>query len=76
MKTKTTRNLIIAILISYGVFTLLMIRTGNTVFGYISLAVMALYGIIAVIFWRCPHCRKQLGPLWITCCPKCGSKLI
>ncbi len=53
----------------------LMLLTYNAVFGYIAIAVMCLYGILVAAFWRCPKCRKNLGPLYVKYCPNCGEKL-
>ena len=61
-----------------GIFSALMalmLLTYNAVFGYIAIAVMCLYGILVAAFWRCPKCRKKLGPLYVKYCPNCGEKL-
>lgn len=76
MKLKTTKMISILLL---GVFALLMFVmavTLNTTFGYIAIAVIGIYGIFLHIFWRCPKCNKNLGPLWIKHCSNCGEKII
>ena len=41
-------------------------------------AALALALMVAMVrdkFWRCPKCRKNLGPLYVKYCPNCGEKL-
>lgn len=61
-----------------GIFLILMLIMGvtsNPAFGYAALGVMAIYGVFIMIVWRCPKCGKNLGPLWVKCCPNCGEKI-
>ena len=61
-----------------GIFVILMLVMGitsNPVFGYLAIGVMAIYGIFHYFFWRCPRCGKNMGSLWVKCCPECGEKL-
>lgn len=61
-----------------GIFLVLMLTMGvtsNPAFGYAALGVMAIYGVFVMIVWRCPKCGKNLGPLWVKCCPNCGEKI-
>ena len=61
-----------------GIFLVLMLIMGvtsNPAFGYAALGVMAIYGVFIMIVWRCPKCGKNLGPLWVKCCPNCGEKI-
>lgn len=61
-----------------GIFVILMLAMGitsNPVFGYLAIGVMAIYGIFHYFFWRCPRCGKNMGSLWVKCCPECGEKL-
>ncbi len=61
-----------------GIFMILMLAMGitsNPVFGYLAIGVMVIYGVFHYFFWRCPRCGKNMGPLWVKCCPECGEKL-
>lgn len=59
----------------FAVLMLIMTLTLNPVFGYTAIAVMGVYGVFILKFWRCPKCDKNLGPLWVKCCPNCGEKI-
>ncbi|MBE6913548.1 MAG: hypothetical protein E7472_01240 [Ruminococcaceae bacterium] len=75
MNLKTTK---IICFIFLGVFLVVMLAMGitmNTMFGYAAIAVMAIYGIFNYGFWRCPSCKKNIGPLWVKHCPNCGKKI-
>ncbi len=41
------------------------------------IAIMLVFTVITLIWWRCPHCRTGLGRrvLWIKYCPRCGKEL-
>ena len=61
-----------------GIFMILMLAMGitsNSVFGYLAIGVMVIYGVFHYFFWCCPRCGKNMGPLWVKCCPECGEKL-
>lgn len=61
-----------------GIFMILMLLMGivsQPVFGYFAIGVMVIYGVFHYFFWRCPRCGKNMGPLWVKCCPECGEKL-
>ena len=75
MDLKTVKKICFLIL---GLFLLLMLAMGittNPVFGYVAIAVVAIYGIFHQRFWRCPKCNKNIGPLWVKHCPGCGEKI-
>ena len=46
---------------------------------FISLLIAALvvYTILAIVWWRCPHCGRYLGriPPFSSHCPHCGNEL-
>ena len=75
MKLRKVKAIAKALLGIFSALMALMLLTYNAVFGYIAIAVMCLYGILVVAFWRCPKCRKNLGPLYVKYCPNCGEKL-
>ena len=61
-----------------GFFTILLLAmtiTKNPIFGYSAIAVVAIYFIFHHIFWRCPKCGNNMGPLWVKCCPNCGESI-
>ena len=61
-----------------GVFLVLMLAMGitsDTAYGYAAIGVMGIYGIFHYCYWRCPKCGKNMGPLWVKCCPECGEKI-
>jgi len=61
-----------------GIFAILMLAMGitkNSILGYMAIAVVIIYGITHCIFWRCPKCEKNIGPLWVKHCPNCGEKI-
>lgn len=71
-----TVNVISKVLLgAVAVFMLIMMITLNTVFGYIAIALIGVYGVFLIVFWRCPNCGKNLGALWVKCCPNCGEKI-
>lgn len=75
MKLKKAKMICFGILGIFLVLMLIMGVTSNPVFGYAALGVMAIYGVFIMIVWRCPKCGKNLGPLWVKCCPNCGEKI-
>lgn len=66
-------------LIIVGIITFLLLTMGmasNPVFVYFAILVaLLIYFIFHHIFWRCPKCGNNLGPLWVKCCPNCGEKI-
>lgn len=76
MDLKTIKRICIILLSVFGVAMLTMGVTTNTMFGYFAITVMGVYGILLLLFWRCPNCKKNLGPLWVKCCPNCGERII
>ena len=75
MNLKTAKTILCLIL---GVFVLLMLALGctrNTAFGYAAIGMIAAHGVVHQVCWRCPVCRKSIGPLWLKLCPHCGEKL-
>ena len=75
MNLKTTKKISILLLGVFAALMLIMALTLKPIFGYIAIAVMGVYGVFILIFWCCPKCSKNLGPLWVKCCPNCGEKL-
>ena len=75
MDLKNVKIICRLILAIFLVFMMIMGITSNPVFGYLSIAIMAAYAIFHQLYWRCPNCNKNLGPLWIKCCPNCGEKI-
>jgi hypothetical protein len=75
LKLHTAKRICFAMLALFGLLMLLMALTQNPRFGYGAIAVIALYGVFIIIFWKCPNCKKQLGPLRVKFCPHCGAKL-
>ena len=75
MKLRKVKAIAKSLLGIFSALMALMLLTYNSVFGYIAIAVMGLYGILFSAFWRCPKCRKNLGPLYVKYCPNCGEKL-
>lgn len=75
MKLRKVKAIAKSLLGIFSALMALMLLTYNAVFGYIAIAVMCLYGIFVAAFWRCPKCRKNLGPLYVKYCPNCGEKL-
>lgn len=71
-KAKIISRLLLGI---FAVLMLILVLTLKPVFGYIASAVMGVYGIFLLMFWRCPKCGKNLGALWVKCCPNCGEKI-
>ena len=75
---KLTKIKAISILL-LGVFVVLMLlmgMTANVAYGYGAIALVVIYGIIQLTCWKCPKCGKNLGPLWVKCCPNCGEKVV
>lgn len=58
-----------------AILLLAMGIASNPVFGYLAIAVVVIYFIFHHVFWRCPKCGKNIGPLWAKCCPNCGEKI-
>lgn len=75
MKLRKVKAIAKSLLGIFSALMALMLLTYKAVFGYIAIAVMCLYGILVAAFWRCPKCRKNLGPLYVKYCPNCGEKL-
>lgn len=75
MKLRKVKAIAKSLLGIFSALMALMLLTYNAVFGYIAIAVMCLYRILVAAFWRCPKCRKNLGPLYVKYCPNCGEKL-
>lgn len=75
MRPKTAKTILWLI---PGVFVLLMLALGctrNVAFGYAAIGMVAVYGVVHQACWRCPACRKSIGPLWMKICPHCGERL-
>ena len=71
-----TRKVVCFVII--GILILLLMTMGitrNPIFGYIAIAVLGGYGVFHYVFWRCPNCGKNMGPLWVKCCPNCGGRV-
>ena len=75
MELKKAKMICFGILGIFLVLMLIMGVTSNPAFGYAALGVMAIYGVFIMIVWRCPKGGKNLGPLWVKCCPNCGEKI-
>lgn len=75
MELKKAKMICFGMLGIFLVLMLIMGVTSNPAFGYTALGVMAIYGVFIMIVWRCPKCGKNLGPLWVKCCPNCGEKI-
>ena len=75
MELKKAKMICFGMLGIFLVLRLIMGVTSNPAFGYAALGVMAIYGVFILIVWRCPKCGKNLGPLWVKCCPNCGEKI-
>lgn len=75
MDLKRIKNICFLFLGIFAVLMLVMAITQSAIFGYIAIAVVAVYGIFLAVFWRCPNCKKNLGALWVKHCPNCGEKV-
>ena len=75
MELKKAKMICFGMLGIFLVLMLIMGVTSNPAFGYAALGVKAIYGVFIMIVWRCPKCGKNLGPLWVKCCPNCGEKI-
>ena len=75
MDLKKAKIISIVLLGIFAVLMAAMALATDTAFGYAAIAVMGIYGVFQLLFWRCPYCGKNLGPLWVKCCPNCGGKL-
>lgn len=75
MELKKAKMICFGMLGIFLVLMLIMGVTSNPALGYAALGVMAIYGVFIMIVWRCPKCGKNLGPLWVKCCPNCGEKI-
>ena len=75
MKQKTAKKICILILGVFVLLMLLMAITTKSVFGYLAIATVVVYGIFHHCFWRCRKCGMVIGPLWAKHCPNCGEKV-
>lgn len=75
MNLKRVKRIGLLLLGIFSILMLIMPVTLHTVFGYLAIAVMGIYGVFLMKFWRCPNCDKGLGALWIKHCPHCGEKI-
>lgn len=75
MKLKNVRTIIILLIGIHFVLLLTMALTHTSMFGDIATAIVGVYGIFLIIFWRCPKCGKNLGPLWAKRCRNCGEDI-
>ncbi len=76
MKLKTTRHVLFLLLGVFAALMLAMILTGNASFGYAAIVPVLIFGVVDVLFWKCPHCNKPLGPLvGVSHCMKCGEEI-
>lgn len=75
MDLKKVDNICTVLLCVFLVLMFVMAFTQNKVFGYAAIAVVAVYVILLLKFWRCPSCERFLGALWVKHCPHCGEKI-
>ena len=76
MSLKTVRNVLLVLAVAIVTFLVFVLLTDVMLFGYLTIALTAVYCIFLLVFWRCPHCHKFLGQLRkIQFCGKCGEKL-
>lgn len=58
------------------IFAFFLVITKNNFLGYTAIILLGIDGVILLLFWRCPECNKNIGPLWTKCCSKCGEKIM
>ena len=58
------------------VLAFLLIFTKSHYLGYTAIILLGIDGVILFLFWRCPKCNKNIGPLWTKCCSNCGEKIL
>ena len=75
MKLNTVKVSCYALLAVLCVFGLLFVATQVPAFGFIVFGALILLSVLALAFWRCPHCGKGLGSLNTKHCPSCGKKI-
>ena len=61
MSIKTVRTMLVTIAAAITVCLVLMLLTLIDIFGYLTIALTAVYFIFLFAFWRCPNCHKFLG---------------
>ena len=75
MDMKTTKIICYFMVGIVAVLVIAMMITKCAIFGYAAIAGMAFYAGFHHLFWRCPACEKNIGPLWVKHCPNCGEKI-
>lgn len=80
MSFSTKRVILISILAVYIAVIILFNRfLVESIAGNVILFVtLAIYLVLVIAWWRCPHCKRGLGRtiyLSIKYCPHCGEKL-
>ena len=79
MKLKTVKTVCYALLAVFCAFFLLLLLMPVPAFGYAAVGTVALMGVWNLVFWRCPHCGRGLGPMEISSkakyCRYCGEKI-
>ena len=78
MKLKTVRTVLLVIFSIFCVLWLFAFLTKFPPFGYAAIATIIAYGIINIVFWRCPNCGKCIGGIWLgkyNHCRYCGEEI-
>ena len=75
MDLKKVKTICILMLAFFMMLMLMMCITINPVWGYVAIGWLGVYGIFITLAWKCPRCKKNLGPLWVKHCSNCGEKI-
>ena len=78
MKLKTANTIMRVLLSTFCVLMLLLVWTKFALLGYVAIAIIIVYGVINIAFWRCPSCGKCIGGIWLgkyNHCRYCGEEI-
>lgn len=76
MELKTVQRICYAFIGLISVLLFLLMFVKQVFFGYAAIAVIIVYAVFNIAFWRCPACGKCLGQLGKqSFCRFCGEEL-
>ena len=78
-KVRTLSNILMAGVVLC--FVLNMLFRSNKTLSWVFIGLMILltvvWSVVRILYWRCPYCKRILGPEKdIEDCPYCGEKII
>lgn len=75
MKLRLVKTVCRVLVIAIVLLVIWMGLTKSFAWAFAAIGLVAVYGVVVGLLWRCPRCGCHLGPLGVRFCPHCGCDL-